>query len=324
MRQITIRRLSLNINLFKVSFGVAFSLVWARVMYLLWQEPSYITFIWFYLGIGSVLLKWVFFEIIDRIHKRIKLGSVRKELEQSDTRVQEASKDKDSHEPDLDEMTHLSIGKSLRGLEDELSTLADMVENAMKRAIEALKNGDLKTASQVIHDDQELDRKEFSIREDCVKVITSGHRNSKDLRIIVSVLGIITELERMGDYAEGIANITLKIGGQPSLKPLDRIPEMGDKGLEMLRESINSFLGKDVEGAQRTSRMDDDVDSIYDDVFRELMLLTIDNPDNLTRATWLVWVAHNLERFADRATNICEWAVYRTTGRKADIGASRY
>ncbi|MBN1375073.1 MAG: phosphate signaling complex protein PhoU, partial [Dehalococcoidia bacterium] len=159
---------------------------------------------------------------------------------------------------------------------------------------------------------------------DCLKFITDNRLGDSDLRKVVAMLGIITELERMGDYAEGIANISLMIGTQPLLKPLIDIPRMKQIGIEMLRGSMESFFENDLEKAKLVCHMDEEVDGLYDQVFRELVIFMIEDPRTITQATRLIWVAHNLERFADRATNICEQAVFSITGEKLDIGASKY
>ena len=221
-------------------------------------------------------------------------------------------------------MSSVDFEKRLKQLEGDVLSLGAMVERAIDRSVEGLRRKDLALARQIIEHDQELDHKRFAIEEDCIRLIATGHSKASDLRMIVAVLGIITELERMGDYAQGIANITLMIGDQPPLKPLVDIPRMAQRGIEMLRGSLESFSERDVEKAKRICREDDEVDALYDQVFRELLLFVIKYPKTITRATWLLWAAHNLERFADRVTNICERVVFSVTGKMVDIGASKY
>jgi len=145
-----------------------------------------------------------------------------------------------------------------------------------------------------------------------------------DLRTIVSVLHVIVDLERMADHAEGIAKITIMMGGEPLLKPLIDIPRMADKAVEMLHRSLEAFIERDVEEAKRICEEDDLVDGLYDQVYRELLTYMLEDPRNITRATWLLWVAHNLERIADRATNICERAVFLSTGKMEELNVSKY
>jgi phosphate transport system protein len=162
------------------------------------------------------------------------------------------------------------------------------------------------------------------IESDCMQLVASGHATDSDLRTIVAVLGIGTELERMGDYAEGIANIALMMGEEPGLGPPVEIRQMAQKGIEMLRDSLEAFAAGDVDEAKRICHEDDEVDGLYDQAFRELLLFIIAHPEAVTQATRMIWAAHNLERFADRVTNICERVVFSATGQFFDIGASRY
>lgn len=221
-------------------------------------------------------------------------------------------------------MSRVAFGEHLKRLEQDVLTLGGMVEQAIDRSIEALKKRDLALARQIIEEDQKVNRKRFEIEEDCIGLIATQQPVASDLRSIVTVLNIITELERMGDYAAGIAKITLMIGDEPPLKPLIDIPRMARKGIEMLRGSLDSFVHQDLATARRICREDDEVDALYDQVFRELLTFMMEDARNITRATRLIWVAHNLERIADRVTNICERVVFSATGKMEEIGASRY
>jgi phosphate transport system protein len=212
----------------------------------------------------------------------------------------------------------------LRQIQDEILIMGSMVEKAIARSIEALKKRDLKLAEQVIEDDQKINRKRFTIEESCITLIATQQPMASDLRIIITVLNLITELERMGDYAKGIARITLMIGDEPPLKPLIDIPRMAEKGRDMLRRSLEAFINRDSEEAMRIRAEDDEVDSLYDQVFRELLVFMMEDPRTITRATRLIWVAHNLERIADRVTNICERVVFTVTGKMEEIGSSKH
>ena len=147
---------------------------------------------------------------------------------------------------------------------------------------------------------------------------------ASDLRIIISVLNVITELERIGDHAEGIAKIALLIGNEPPLKPLIDLPRMAEKTADMLHRSMDAFIHHDIEAAKKIAAEDDEIDNIYDQVFRELLTFMAEDPKTITRATRLIWVGHNLERSADRVTNICERIVFLVTGKMEEIGASKY
>ena len=218
----------------------------------------------------------------------------------------------------------ITFHERLREIQDEILIMGSMVEKAIARSVEALKKRDLKLAEQVVEDDQEINRKRFAIEEDCITIIATQQPMAGDLRIIITVLNLITELERMGDYAEGIARIALMIGDEPPLKPLIDIPRMAEKARDMLRRSLEAFINHDSEEAIRINAEDDEVDNLYEQVFRELLVFMMEDPRTITRATRLMWVAHNLERIADRVTNVCERVVFTVTGKMEEIGASKY
>jgi len=214
--------------------------------------------------------------------------------------------------------------KKLREIQDDILVMGSMVEKAILYSVQALKDRDLAMAKQIIADDVKVNRERFEIEEKCIRLIATQQPMASDLRTIVCVLNIITELERIGDYAEGIAKIVVMIGDEPPLKPLIDIPRMADKTTQMLRQSLDAFVKRDADAARQVVAEDDEVDNLYNQVYRELLTFMIEDPQTITRATWLIWVAHNLERSADRVTNICERVVFIVTGKMEEIGASRY
>jgi phosphate transport system protein len=220
--------------------------------------------------------------------------------------------------------TRTTFHKRLREIQDDVLAMGSMVSKATLRSIEALKNRDLDLAHQIIADDKKINRKRFEIEEKCVELIATQQPMASDLRIILAVLNIISEVERIGDYAEGIAKIAIMIGDEPPLKPLIDIPRMAEKTVDMLRRSLDAFVNRDAEAAKKISAEDDMIDQLYDQVFRELLTFMAEDPKTITRATRLIWVAHNLERSADRVTNICERVVFVVTGKMEEIGASKY
>lgn len=214
--------------------------------------------------------------------------------------------------------------RRLRQIQDEILAMGSMVEKAIGQSIEALKNRDLDLAHQIITDDQKINRKRFEIEEKCIQLIATQQPMAGDLRNIICILNIITELERIGDYAEGIAKIVLLIGDEPPLKPLIDIPRMAEKTTDMLHRSLDALVNHNADTARQIAAEDNEVDDLYDQVFRELLSFMVEDPKTITRATRLVWVAHNLERSADRVTNICERVVFFVTGKMEEIGASKY
>ncbi len=214
--------------------------------------------------------------------------------------------------------------KKLREIQDDILVMGSMVGKAIIRSIDALKNRDLELANQIITGDQKINNLRFSIEEKCIELIATQQPMAGDLRIIVAILNITTEIERIGDYAVGIARITILIGDEPLLKPLIDIPRMAELTTDMLRRSLDAFVNRDAEVAKKIIAEDDLIDNLYDQVFRELLIFMAEDPKTITRATRLMWTAHNLERAADRVTNICERIVFIITGKMEEIGASKY
>ncbi len=207
----------------------------------------------------------------------------------------------------------------LQRLQDHLLLLSSMVDKAISRSVEALKRRDHAAAEKVIRDDQAINQKRFEIEERALILIATQQPMAGDLRIIAAVIHIITDLERMADHAAGIAKINLLHGDQPLLKPLIDIPRMADKCRDMLRRSMDAFLARDAEAARRIAAEDDEVDQLYDQVYHELVMFMVSDPRTIERATWLLWAAHNLERIADRVTNICERVVFLVTGQMEEM-----
>jgi phosphate transport system protein len=214
--------------------------------------------------------------------------------------------------------------KRLKEIQDDVLAMGSMVEKAISLSIEALKKRDLDLARRIITGDLKINEKRFDIEEKCIQLIATQQPMAGDLRTIICVLNIISELERIGDHAEGTAKIVEMIGDEPPLKPLIDIPRMAEKTVDMLRRSLDAFINCDDDAARQIIAEDDEVDNLYEQVFRELLTFMAEDPKTITRATRLIWVAHNLERSADRITNICERVVFVITGKMEEIGASKY
>lgn len=210
-----------------------------------------------------------------------------------------------------------TYNQHLKELQDEFLVLASMVDKAIDRSVQALRERDLDLARQVVADDAKVDGKAHAIEERCVQLIVTQQPVAGDLRFILSIIHLLIEMERIGDHAEGIAKIAVMIGDEPPLKPLIDIPRMAEKARDMFRRSVDAFVSRDADASMRISAEDDEVDALYDQVYRELLTFMLEDPKTITRATRLTWVAHNLERCADRVTNICERTVYTVTGNLA-------
>lgn len=214
--------------------------------------------------------------------------------------------------------------KSLKNIQDEILVMGSMVTEDIDQCIEALKNRDLILANRLIENDVVINKKRFDIEEKCVKLINTQQPVASDLRIIIAALNIIVDMERIGDYAKSIARIAIEIGEEPPLKPLIDIPRMADKTTDMLRRSLKAYINLDADMARGIAKEDDEIDNLYDQVYRELLLLMVSDPRTITRATRLLWVAYNLERTGGRITNICERVVYLVTGKMEEIATSKY
>lgn len=221
-------------------------------------------------------------------------------------------------------MLRVDLNRQLEHLQTEVVLLADMVNKAIIRAVAALKDRDLAESEQLIAEDDHIDRKRYEIEDLCVDLIATQQPMAGDLRAIIALLHITVELERMGDYAEGIAKISLRMGNDPPLKPLIDIPRMAAKSSEMLQDSLTALTERDESRANKVLDDDDEVDALYDQVYRELLLYMLQDPQSIQRATYLLWAAHDLERIADRATNIAERVIYLVTGRMRKEKRSLY
>jgi len=221
-------------------------------------------------------------------------------------------------------MTREAYQRALKEVEEDVLEMANMVSRAIRTSVEALKNRDLETSRKIIEEDKLINKKRFEIEDKCLLLIATQQPMAGDLRILAAVINIITDLERIGDHAEGIAKINIAIGTDPLVKPLIDIPRMCEKGLDMLERCMKAFVDRDVEAAKKICDDDDEVDALYEQIYRELLLMMIENPRMIKGATYLIWAAHNLERIADRVTNIAERIVFMVTGKMEEMNVSKY
>ena len=221
-------------------------------------------------------------------------------------------------------MTREAYHKALKDVQDEVLSIADKVGKALKDSVEALKQRDRETSKRIIREDVIINKMRFDIEDKCLLLIATQQPMAVDLRILAAVINIITDLERIGDHAEGIAKINIAIGEDSLVKPLVDIPKMGEKGLSMLERCMKAFVDRDIESARQICNEDDEVDALYDQIYGELLLIMIENPKTIQGATYLIWTAHNLERTADRVTNIAERIVFMVTGKMEEMNVSKY
>ena len=214
------------------------------------------------------------------------------------------------------------LDRDLAQIQDDILRLGSMTEEAIQRSIKALKQRDVDLAQQIITNDVNINDLRYAIEEHCITVIATQQPVASDLRTIIAAIHIATEMERMADHAEGIATLVTRLGDEPLLKPLIDVPRMADIGCGMLRAVLNAYLARDPKAAMAAAARDDEIDHLYNQVFRELLTYMLQDPRTINRAIFLIWVAHNLERIADRVTNISERVVFMTTGKLEELDGS--
>jgi phosphate transport system protein len=209
----------------------------------------------------------------------------------------------------------------IQQLKDELLLMGSMVEQQLLDAVDALKKRDVEASHRIYHADEKINAKRYGIEEQVMILIATQQPMAHDLRLLASILEVSAELERMGDYAKGIATVNVRMGEEPPLKPLIDIPRMAQKATDMLHRALTAFVNEDVEAARAIPAEDDEVDGLYTQVYRELMTYIMADPKTIDRANFLLWTAHNLERFADRVTNLCERTIFIATGEMKEIAS---
>jgi phosphate transport system protein len=221
-------------------------------------------------------------------------------------------------------VTRVEFTSDLRKLQDDVLRLGSMVDRQIARAIEALSRQNVVLAQQTVEMDLEVNDLRWQIEDDTLRLVATQSPTAGDLRRILASVHIATNLERMGDHAEGIASLTLRTAEEPLLKPLIDIPLMAEKARAQLNESLEAYVANDAERAREIAKRDDEIDNLYDRTYGELLTFMIADPSTVTRATHLLWVAHNLERIGDRVTNICERVIFAATGQFEEVNPKEF
>ena len=216
-------------------------------------------------------------------------------------------------------MIRKTFENELQQVKDEILVLGSMVEQAVADSMEALKKRDIKASEKIYEQDRKINEKRFAIENQCMILIATQQPMARDLRLLASMLDVASELERMGDYAKGIATINIRMGEEPLLKPLIDLPRMATIASGMLHRALTAFVNDDADAARKIPAEDDEVDGLYTQIYRELMMFVIQDPKVIERANMLLWAAHNMERMADRVTNICERTVFVVTGEIKEL-----
>jgi len=216
-------------------------------------------------------------------------------------------------------MPRESFERELQRLEGELLELGGTVENAITESVQTLKKRDLQGSQSLVDNDRLINKRRYAIEADVLILIATQQPVTGDLRILAAILDITHELERIGDYAKGIAKTSLRIGKGRLIKPLIDIPRMAEKASSILQRGLDAFIRRDTDLARTLPSEDDEVDGLYDQIYRELMTYIQADPKNIEGANSLKWVAHNLERAADRVTNICERVIFTVAGEVVEL-----
>ena len=219
-------------------------------------------------------------------------------------------------------MSRGSLDRQIQQLRDEVLLLGSMVEQATLDAVDALKSRDVEAARRVYAGDDQINEKRFATENACLIAIATQQPMAHDLRSLAAILEVITELERMGDYAKGIARIAIKSAREPLIKPLVDIPRMAEVATDMLHDALEVFITEDADRARSIPKRDDEVDALYNQVYRDVVTLMIADPTIIDRGNTILWAAHNLERMADRVTNICERTIFVVTGKLIELDVS--
>ncbi len=219
-------------------------------------------------------------------------------------------------------MTRVAFLHDLQELRDDVVAMASMTDKALSRSVDALRRQDVSLARDVMAADRYVNNHRWQTEERALHLIATQGPMAGDLRTISAAIHITTELERMADHAAGIGKIVIQIANEPVLKPLVDIPRMSEIAREMLAASVSAYIDGNVEAARATALRDDEVDALYDQIYRELLTYMMADPSTINRATRLLWAAHNIERVADRVTNICEWVIFAVNGSLEELSRS--
>jgi phosphate transport system protein len=217
-----------------------------------------------------------------------------------------------------------SFVEHINGLNEDVVAMGEMVATAISRSVETLGSQDIEKAKQIINDDLLVNKKRWQIEEKCINLIALQQPVATDLRDIIAVLNIVTELERMGDYAEGIAKIAIMLGNEPIVRPLIFLPKMAEKANSMLKRSMQALVNRDTKAATAICNEDDEVDNLYNEAYHDFLMRMIKDPSIISKVTPMIWATHNLERIADRVTNICERIIFLATGSMPQVNVSKY
>jgi len=216
-------------------------------------------------------------------------------------------------------MLRTTFGQEMQAVKDDILLLGSMVEESVMKSVEALRDNNVERSRFVIANDQYINRKRFEIESTIMVLMATQQPIARDLRTLAASLDVCTELERMGDYAKGIANINIRSEGLSMPVILREIYAMAEKAVDMLHHAMTTFADEDMETAKAIIQDDDIIDECYTKLYYDAVSSVVEDPRNIERVNYIIWVAHNLERLGDRTTNICERVIYIVTGERYEI-----
>jgi phosphate transport system protein len=216
-------------------------------------------------------------------------------------------------------VTRSTLAREFGQIQDNILRMGSLLDTAIGRSLTALQAQDMDLAQQIIADDQVINDLRFTIEEECLALIATQQPMASDLRAVIAAMNIVNDMERMGDHATGIAKTVIRMGNEPQRPPPGDFPRMAELARAMLKRSLDAYLARDVELARNVAAQDDEIDRLYNQIFRVLLSYMIEDPRTTTRGTYLLWTAHNLERIGDRVTNIAERVIFMTTGTMQEL-----
>jgi phosphate transport system protein len=216
-------------------------------------------------------------------------------------------------------MTRTTLNRQMSHIQDELLILGSMVEQAMISAVDSLKTRDAAAAKEIFQQDQVINEKRFAIENAILTLMATQQPMARDLRMLAAMLEVNTELERMGDYGKGIAKVTMRLGNAEANMPTFEITKMTEIAVSMLHRALTAFIDENTSLAVAIPKEDDLVDELFNTAYKKIVNDMISHPETIDQVNLMMWVIHNLERMADRVTNICERTVFIATGELFDM-----
>ena len=219
-------------------------------------------------------------------------------------------------------MSRFTLDQEIKLVQDEMLLLGSLAEQAILNSVDALRRQDVAAARTIALEDKKINDKHFAIENHILIIFATQSPLARDLRLLAAMMEIITELERIGDYAKGIAKVAIRLADEDIPVPIQEISTMADKATSMLHRALGAFISEDVTAAYAIPKEDDEVDDLYLTVYRKIVQNMIKHPESIDHTNQILWVIHNLERTADRVTNICERIVFIVSGELLELDSS--